>query len=76
MEEYDEIIVKIPVEKSANKAQREQTYLNIVTGLNEKLVIPSSIIDQEVEVFNYKLGFIKPDPKEEGDNNDTNKESC
>jgi hypothetical protein len=65
MEEYDEIIVKIPIEKSANKARREQTYLNIVTGLNEKLVIPSSIIDQEVEVFNNKLGFIKPEqPKE------------
>ena len=66
MEEYDEIIVKIPIEKSANKARREQTYLNIVTGLNEKLVIPSSIIDQEVEVFNNKVGFIKPEqPKEE-----------
>lgn len=65
MEEYDEIIVKIPIEKSANKARREQTYLNIVTGLNEKLVIPSSIIDQEVEVFNNKLGFIKSEqPKE------------
>lgn len=65
MEEYDEIIVKIPIEKSANKARREQTYLNIVTGLNEKLVIPSSIIDQEVEVFNNKLGFIKlKQPKE------------
>ena len=65
MEEYEEIIVKIPIEKSANKARREQTYLNIVTGLNEKLVIPSSIIDQEVEVFNNKLGFIKPEqPKE------------
>ena len=65
MEEYDEIIVKIPVEKSTNKAQRQQLYLNIVTGLNEKLVIPSSIIDQEVEVFNNKLGFIKPEqPKE------------
>jgi len=64
MEEYDEIIVKIPIEKSANKARREQTYLNIVTGLNEKLVIPSSIIDQEVEVFNNKLGFIKQESKE------------
>jgi len=65
MEEYDEIIVKIPVEKSTNKAQREQLYLNIVTGLNEKLVIPSSIIDQEVEVFNNKEGFIKLEqPKE------------
>lgn len=64
MEEYDEIIVKIPIEKSANKARREQTYLNIVTGLNEKLVIPSSIIDQEVEVFNNKVGFIKQESKE------------
>jgi len=64
MEEYDEIIVKIPIEKSANKARREQTYLNIVTGLNEKLVIPYSIIDQEVEVFNNKLGFIKQESKE------------
>ena len=64
MEEYDEIIVKIPIEKSANKARREQTYLNIVTGLNEKLVIPSSIIDQEVEVFNNKVGFIKQEFKE------------
>ena len=64
MEEYDEIIVKIPIEKSANKAQREQTYLSIVTGLNEKLVIPSSIIDQEVEVFNNKSGFIKQESKE------------
>lgn len=65
MEEYDEIIVKIPIEKSANRLQREQTYLNIVTGLNEKLVVPSSIIDQEVEVFNNKLGFIKHEPKVE-----------
>lgn len=65
MEEYDEIIVKIPIEKSTNKAKREQTYLNIVTGLNEKLVIPSSIIDQEVEVFNNKLGFIKSEQPEE-----------
>lgn len=65
MEEYDEIIVRIPIEKSANRLQREQTYLNIVTGLNEKLVIPSSIIDQKVEVFNNKEGFIKPEqPKE------------
>lgn len=65
MEEYDEIIVKIPIEKSTNKAQREQVYLNIVTGLNEKLVVPSSIIDQEVEVFNNKEGFIKSEqPKE------------
>lgn len=64
MEEYDEIIVKIPIEKSTNKAKREQIYLNIVTGLNEKLVIPSSIIDQEVEVFNNKEGFIKSESKE------------
>lgn len=55
--DQDDVIIKVQIDSSLSIKQKQQVYLDIINGLNDRFIPVLSIKNNDEEVFNNKVGF-------------------